>query len=109
MTRSSARNCREPRGDVAALLLALRTAQYDHMVSEMLKTLCDGLQMKVRRRRRLGIYSVTRRRIRRQLIRSSLLAAELLAHIQDEQRNMFPTAAALPRDFSAFCWRATQA
>ena len=38
-------NCCEPGGDVAALLLALPTAQYDHMSSETLKSLCDGLQM----------------------------------------------------------------
>jgi len=38
-------NCCDPRGDVAALLLALPTAQYDHMPGEMLKTLRDGLQM----------------------------------------------------------------
>lgn len=35
----------EPRGYVATLLLALPTTQYDHMLGEMLKTLCDGLQM----------------------------------------------------------------
>jgi hypothetical protein len=34
-----------PRGDVAALLLALPTAQYDHMPCETLATLCKGFQV----------------------------------------------------------------
>jgi len=38
-------NCREPRGYIAALLLALPTAQYDHMPCETLKTLCNDLQV----------------------------------------------------------------
>src|SRR6478735_10345982 len=38
-------NCCEPRGAVAALLLALPTAQYDHMPRETLETLCNGLQV----------------------------------------------------------------
>jgi len=38
-------NCCEPRGDVAALLLTLPPAQYNHVPRETLKALCDDLQM----------------------------------------------------------------